>query len=209
MTARVSLPSRTAWIVSSCPGRNESKPKISFSTFRGTNLIVSSRQSAVSDRRGDEMPETDASEVNRSVIERFYNELWNGWSLAVADKIVSENLRFRGSLGSTLEGLEGFKDYVGTVRDAFPDWHNRIDELIVCGDRVVTRMTWSGTHRGTLLGVEPTGKRVQYVGAAIFRLVGGRIEDGWVVGDTARVRPPSRAASPNAPRGPRRFRPLR
>ena len=112
------------------------------------------------------MPETDASEVNRSVIERFYNELWNGWSLAVADKIVSENLRFRGSLGSTLEGLEGFKDYVRTVRDAFPDWHNRIDELIVCGDRVVTRMTWSGTHRGTLLGVEPTGKRVEYVGTA-------------------------------------------
>jgi hypothetical protein len=68
------------------------------------------------------MPETDASEVNRSVIERFYNELWNGWSLAVADEIVSENLRFRGSLGSTLEGLEGFKDYVRTVRDAFPDW---------------------------------------------------------------------------------------
>ena len=71
-----------------------------------------------------------------------------------------------------------------TVRAAFPDWHNRIDEMISCGDRVVTRMTWSGTHKGKLQDVEPTGERVEYVGAAIFRLEDGRIEEGWVVGDT-------------------------
>ncbi|HET7269898.1 MAG TPA: ester cyclase [Rubrobacter sp.] len=70
------------------------------------------------------------------------------------------------------------------MRAAFPDWHNRIDELIVSGDKVVARMTWSGTHLGELLGVEPTGGRVEYVGAAIFRLAEGKIEDGWVVGDT-------------------------
>ena len=115
------------------------------------------------------------------MIERFYHELWNRWNLAVADEIVSEDVRFR---GSTLEGRESFKGYVETVRAAFPDWHNRIDEMISCEDRVVTRMTWSGTHRGRLQGVEPTGERVEYVGVAIFRLEGGKIEEGWVVGDT-------------------------
>ncbi len=45
-------------------------------------------------------------------------------------------------------------------------------------------MTWSGTHRGKLLDAEPTGKGVVYVGAAIFHLRVGRIEDGWVLGDT-------------------------
>lgn len=55
------------------------------------------------------------------------------------------------------------------VRAAFPDWHNRIDELIVSGE---------------LPGVEPTGKRVEYVGAAIFRLTEGKIADGWVIEDT-------------------------
>lgn len=130
------------------------------------------------------MPENAASDANGAVIERFYQELWNGWNLSVADEIIAENIRFRGSLGSTLEGREAFKGYVQTVRAAFPDWHNRIDELIVCGDRVVTRMTWSGTHRGKLLGIEPTNARVEYEGAAIFRLSNGEIEDGWVVGDT-------------------------
>lgn len=123
-------------------------------------------------------------EGNVGIVERFYRELWNNWNLDVADEILAEDLRFRGTLGSTLEGREAFKGYVETVRRAFPDWHNRIDEAIRCGNRVVTRMTWSGTHEGVLAGVEPTGARVEYVGAAIFRISAGRIVEAWVVGDT-------------------------
>jgi predicted ester cyclase len=124
------------------------------------------------------------ADANEKIIERFYHELWNAWDLSVADEILVENVRFRGTLGSTLEGREAFKGYVEMVRRAFPDWRNRIDETISCGVRVVTRMTWSGTHEGKLMDIEPTGARVEYVGAAIFRLTGGKIEEAWVVGDT-------------------------
>lgn len=58
------------------------------------------------------------------------------------------------------------------------------DELIAAGERVVARPTWSGTHEGVLLGLAPTGRFVTYVGAAIFACHDGRIEEGWVVGDT-------------------------
>ena len=74
--------------------------------------------------------------------------------------------------------------YVETARVAFPDWHNRIDELLAVSDRVVTRMTWSGTHEGRLGDIEATGARVEYVGTAFFRLAQGVIEEAWVVGDT-------------------------
>jgi predicted ester cyclase len=124
------------------------------------------------------------ADANVKIIERFYHELWNAWDLSVADEILVENVRFRGTLGSTLEGREAFKGYVEMVRRAFPDWRNRIDETISCGDRVVTRMTWSGTHEGKLMDIEPTGARVEYGGAAIFRLTGGKIVEAWVVGDT-------------------------
>ena len=56
--------------------------------------------------------------------------------------------------------------------------------MIVAGDRVMTCMTWTGTHLGELLGVAPTGRRVEYVGAANFGVRDGKTEDGWVVGDT-------------------------
>ena len=123
-------------------------------------------------------------EANRRVIERFYRDLWNRWDLTVADEIVAEHVRFRGSLGTSIAGRDAFKRYVASIREAFPDWHNQVDEVIACGDRVVTRMTWTGTHRGALAGVEPTGRLVTYVGVAIFRLSDGRIDEAWVVGDT-------------------------
>ena len=118
------------------------------------------------------------------MVRRFYDELWNRWQLGLADQIVAEALRFRGSLGAVCEGREDFKRYVEGVRAAFPDWHNRVDEMLAVDDRVVTRMTWSGTHRGPLEGIEPTGARVEYTGAAFFLLAGGLIEEAWVVGDT-------------------------
>jgi predicted ester cyclase len=123
-------------------------------------------------------------DANQAVVRRFYEELWNEWRLEVAEEIVSAGVRFRGSLGTTCSNREELTRYIETVRAAFPDWHNRIDEALAIGDRVVTRMTWTGTHRGKLGDVEPTGARVEYSGAAFFRLAAGRIEEGWVVGDT-------------------------
>jgi steroid delta-isomerase-like uncharacterized protein len=121
------------------------------------------------------------------LVRRFYDELWNDWRLHLVDELLSENIRFRGSLGSVCEGRAAFRDYVRRVRDAFPDWHNQIDELFSTGDRAAARLTWTGTHAGEFLGIPPTGRRVSYVGAALFRVAGGRIADAWVVGDTQRL----------------------
>lgn len=124
------------------------------------------------------------ADANKAVIRRFYEELWNRWDLAVAEEIVSRDVRFRGSLGTTLTGIDSLKRYVEQVRTAFPDWHNRIDELIAERNKVVARMTWSGIHSGSLFGIAPTGNTVTYVGAAIFRLREEKIQEAWVVGDT-------------------------
>jgi steroid delta-isomerase-like uncharacterized protein len=122
--------------------------------------------------------------VGTDLVRRFYEELWNRWDLAEADEILAPDLRFRGTLGTTLVGVEAFRGYVERVRAAFPDWHNHLEELIDAGETIVARLTFSGTHRGELLGVAATGARVEYAGIAIFRLEGGRIAEAWVVGDT-------------------------
>jgi hypothetical protein len=67
---------------------------------------------------------------NEALVQRFYGELWNRWQLSLADEIVSDALRFRGSSGTECEGRDEFKRYVRTVRAAFPDLHNRIDEIL-------------------------------------------------------------------------------
>jgi predicted ester cyclase len=117
-------------------------------------------------------------------VRRFYDELWNGWRLELVDEILAEGLRFRGSRGAILAGRSEFRRYAEETRAAFPDWHNRIDDLVVDGDRVAARLTWTGTQTGAFEGRAASGARVEYVGAAFFRVVGDVIDEAWVVGDT-------------------------
>jgi steroid delta-isomerase-like uncharacterized protein len=138
--------------------------------------------------------------VGSDLVRRFYEELWNRWDLAVAEEILAPDVRFRGTLGTRLVGVEAFGGYVEQVRAAFPDWHNEIEELIDAGETIVARLTFSGTHRGELLGVAATGARVEYAGIAIFRLDCGRIAEAWVVGDTQEL---WRALSVTPPAGQR------
>jgi predicted ester cyclase len=118
------------------------------------------------------------------LIQKYYEDMWNVWNFTVTDEIIHEAIEFRGSIGLTVKGRSGFKGYMNTIRAAFPDFHNTIEEMIAEDDKVVAVLTYSGTHQGTLFGVAPTGKHVQYVGTAIFRIEAGLVTRGWVLGDT-------------------------
>jgi steroid delta-isomerase-like uncharacterized protein len=122
-------------------------------------------------------------EENKALVRRYYEELWNRWSFALADELLADSLTFRGSLGVAVHGRDGFREYMRTVRRAFPDFHNYIEELVAERDTVVARLTYTGTHQGELFGIRPTNKRVSYAGVAIFRIDAGRIMEGWVLGD--------------------------
>ena len=85
-----------------------------------------------------------------------YEELWNQLRLELVDEILAPDVTFRGSLRISTQGIDGFKQYVNTVRAAFPDFQNSVEELIAEADKVVARLTYSGTHRGELFGIPPT-----------------------------------------------------
>jgi steroid delta-isomerase-like uncharacterized protein len=118
------------------------------------------------------------------LIRRYYSELWNAWSTAALEELISPGIVFRGSIGTTVKGIEEFKQYVSRIRASFPDFHNHIDELISEGQKVVARLTYTGTHRGELFGFPGTGREVTYQGIAIFQFWEGKIVSGFVLGDT-------------------------
>ena len=123
------------------------------------------------------------AESYKDLVRRYYELLWNRWNFALADELIAEAVVFRGSLGVSVQGREDFKEYMRAIRRAFPDFHNRIEELIAENDRVAARLTYTGTHQGNVLGIAPTGRRVNYAGVALFRVVDNRIAEGWVLGD--------------------------
>ena len=123
------------------------------------------------------------SEKNKEIVRRYYEELWNPWDLEAAHRLISPEMEFLGSLGITVGGIEGFQGYMSTVRSAFPDFHNQIEDLVAEDDKVVARLTYTGTHQGEIFGLRPTGRAITYSGIAVFRISGGTIVEGWIMGD--------------------------
>lgn len=120
--------------------------------------------------------------MHKEIVRRWY-EMWNQWDESVFEEILEPNAKLRGSLGPEHHGHAGVSEYMRFVRAAFPDFQNRIVEMVEEGDKVFARLVYTGTHRGTLFGVSASGRAIEYSGAALFTFEGGRIAEVWVLGD--------------------------
>jgi predicted ester cyclase len=72
-------------------------------------------------------------------------------------------------------GPEEWKRRVANLLTAFPDVQLIQEDLIAEGDQVVERWTIRGSHKGTFMGIPPTGKYITYTGIDIFRIVDGQL----------------------------------
>jgi predicted ester cyclase len=55
--------------------------------------------------------------------------------------------------------------------------------MFSAGDRVVARWLGTGTHRGELMGIDPTGKPISVEAISVFRVENGKIAEEWTVWD--------------------------
>ena len=66
------------------------------------------------------------------------------------------------------------------LRSAFLNFKTTIEDIIAEGDKVVIRMTWSGTHTGgEFMGIPATGKSVSFGVIDIIRMAGGKLVEHW------------------------------
>ncbi len=120
---------------------------------------------------------------NVHIIGRFYNEMWNQFDKRLFPTLLTEDIRFRGSLGQSALGYGEFGQYVDYIRNAFPDFKNYIKDVVTEGDKSFARLTYKGTHQGEIFGIPPTHKAIEYTGAALFHFRDGKIAEVWVLGD--------------------------
>src|SRR2546429_6743709 len=66
----------------------------------------------------------------KSLIRRYYSELWNAWSTTALEELISRDIVFRDPMSTRLNSSHDYKQYAGKFLDAFPDFHNHIEELI-------------------------------------------------------------------------------
>jgi predicted ester cyclase len=85
------------------------------------------------------------------LVERFYNEVWNRADETVAREILSDDFRFRGSLGPEKHGQDGFIDYMRSVHRSLGDYTCIIEDIVSEKDRAAARMTFKGNHQAEFL----------------------------------------------------------
>ena len=121
---------------------------------------------------------------NKDVVGRFIEEVLNQGNVDAAGQFFWEDMVEQVPLPGQGPGLQGLKDVLRGMRAAFPDMHWTIQEQIAEGDKVLSRFEWTGTHRGTFLGVPATNRPVTVCGLVIDRLEGGRLKDTRIIMDT-------------------------
>lgn len=114
----------------------------------------------------------DPSEIVRS----FWESVWTEGDAGLLSEIFDPDIRENGEPVD----IEAFKGAVTSWHRIFPDFTATVEELIPVGeDRVVSRVTYTGTQKLPWAGLPETGRSFKVVGIDVFRVSEGRIVELW------------------------------
>jgi C-1 hydroxylase len=119
-------------------------------------------------------------EDNKTLIRR-YVETWNRGDLKALSEFWSPKMVHY--TRTQAHGIDAVKGIIGSFMSAFPDLRWEIDDIVAEGDKVVTRMTAHGTHKGSYMGLPPTNKEINCNVLGIARFDDGKIVEHWGVTD--------------------------
>ena len=117
-------------------------------------------------------------EEHKAIQRRVY-ELFSGGNLEALEEVIAPDAVDHNAQPGLAAGLAGVRQTLGMFRAAFPDLRFTAEDLLAEGDRVATRVTATGTHRGEFQGLPPTGKQVTISGIEIVRIANGKVVERW------------------------------
>jgi len=116
---------------------------------------------------------------NKAIVRHHFEEMWNQGNLTIVDETYTTESIIHVPPNPDSRGPEPLKQFVTMYRVAFPDFHVTIEDEIAEGDMVVIRWTASGTHKGELMDIPPTGKPIKITGISIGRIASGKLIETW------------------------------
>lgn len=106
----------------------------------------------------------------RLILERAAEAVaaWNRGDAEGAVRYAVDDLLWRDvALPMPLHGREALKQALQGYMDAFPDLHVDVTSQTLQGLRLAQEWTVTGTHRGELMGIAPTGRASKVYGATV------------------------------------------
>lgn len=139
--------------------------------------------------------------ANKDLVRRYFETMQDGTVEEALDYWTTDAVNYASGRSTPHAGRAALASTFHMLRTAFPDRRFQIDDVIAEGDKVVCRMTVSGTFGGqppqpsmvppNWVGVEATrlvsadaiGKSYSVKHIHVFRIDNGRIAEHWAARD--------------------------
>jgi steroid delta-isomerase-like uncharacterized protein len=123
------------------------------------------------------------SQKNKDLISHLIKEVEKG-NVAVIDEFLAPDFVDHSLLLNQKPDRQGYKEGLSKDHAAFSNLSITIEDQIAEGDKVVTRLTWRGTHdKGKILGKPPTGKKLESTAIFVHRISEGKVKEEWSASD--------------------------
>jgi steroid delta-isomerase-like uncharacterized protein len=120
---------------------------------------------------------------NKRIVRAFIDAAFNQHEADKAAEYMTTDIKWHGGTLGTVEGRDNFAGLIGAIVAALPDLSNIEQDIIAERDIVSVRAVVEGTHKGDLLGIPASGKRVKWDAVDVYRIADGKIAEEWAADD--------------------------
>ncbi len=133
-------------------------------------------------KKDSEMDSADQKiEANKQLVRLWIEDGWNSnRNKEVVDRVFAQDwVDGNPAFPNQPKGIEGAMYFVEQYRNALPDIQFKITHLIADADYVTFRFEATATHKGELMGIPATGKKITVSGIVIHQVENGRFVKSW------------------------------
>jgi len=123
------------------------------------------------------------NDANKLIVRRVFEECFNRHNVDIYSEFYAGAfVQHTPSLGEL--GAVAHRQLLVSIFAAFPDACWTVLDQLAEGDKVVTRWRLVATHKGTFVGIAPTGRQLISGGICIDRIFDGKLMEEWEEWDT-------------------------
>ena len=126
-------------------------------------------------------------EQNEALVRGYFEVAYNGRQPSRVGEFLADDF-VRRNINRPHENVPGTADDAARVEENlkdFPDLRIGIEDVMVEGEKVMIRLSWTGTHSDPIeaWGAPATGRPTRYELIGVYRVACGRLAEQWLVVD--------------------------
>jgi predicted ester cyclase len=126
-------------------------------------------------------------EDNKRVAHMFFEDVWNRNDISKLDDILSSENKYYFGTSMVHAGPNEARAIIASWQRGFADFEYHVEDMIAEGDRVVSRVRFTGTHTGNFeiegRNLSATNSKIEGPEIFIMRIATGKIIEIWTVWD--------------------------